>query len=175
MTTLLGISGSLRQNSFNKTLLCAAAKSFGGNYILADLRMPLYDGDVEDKEGIPTEVHTLRDQIKAADAIIIATPEYNGNLSGVLKNALDWISRVDGKSMQDKPLAILSASAGRSGGVLAQNSLRLCLPPFQPHLINGPLVAVAGVSNAFDKNGNLKEESYRNAVDSLMQKLKYLI
>ncbi len=172
MTHLLGISGSLRKGSFNKKLLAAAAKSFGGDYTLADLNMPLYDGDLEANEGIPDAVHTLCDQIRTADAIIMATPEYNGNISGVLKNALDWVSRVDGKPFEDKPMAIMSAAGGRAGGVLGLNSLRLCLPPFQPKLLNGPLVAVAGVMNAFDENGDLKEERYQNAVDALMAKLK---
>lgn len=171
MTKLLGISGSLRADSYNSMLLNTCAKSFGGDYTLADLNLPLYDGDVEAK-GIPASVQTLYDQINEADALIIATPEYNGNLSGVLKNALDWVSRIDGKPMADKPVAIMSATAGRAGGVTAMYSLRLCLVAFQPTIVNGPLLAVAGCFKAFDENGNLKEESYQNAVDGLMEKLK---
>ena len=172
MTKLLGISGSLRKDSHNSLLVATAAKSFGGNFTLADLNLPLYDGDVEENEGIPASVQTLYDQIQAADAIVISTPEYNGNLSGVLKNALDWVSRLKPMPMGDKPVAIMSAAAGRSGGVLAQNSLRLCLTAFRPNLINGPLVAVAASYAAFNEDGSLKEDSYQTAVDGLMEKLK---
>jgi chromate reductase len=175
MTKLLGISGSLRKDSYNSMLLAASAKSFGSDYTLADLNLPLYDGDVETNEGIPAAVQTLHNQMAAADAIIIATPEYNGNLSGVLKNALDWVSRIDGQPMADKPTAIMSATAGRAGGVTALYSLRLCLTAFQPTIVNGPLVAVAACYAAFDDTGALKEESYQKAVDGLMAKLKVSI
>ncbi|WGI22368.1 NAD(P)H-dependent oxidoreductase [Amylibacter sp. IMCC11727] len=175
MTKLLGISGSLRKNSHNTFLLAAAAKSFGGDYTLADLNLPLYDGDIEENEGIPAAVQTLYDQVQGADAILISTPEYNGNLSGVLKNALDWISRIKPMPMGDKPVAIMSATAGRAGGVMALNSLRLCLTAFQPRLLHGPLVAVAASYAAFNDDGSLKEESYQNAVDGLMEKLKSTI
>ncbi len=171
MTKLLGISGSLRKASFNTMLLAQAAKSFGGDYTLADLNLPLYDGDIEEK-GFPESVQKLHAQMAEADAIIIATPEYNGNISGVLKNALDWVSRIKPAPMADKPVAIMSSTAGRAGGVTALYSLRLCLVAFQPTIVNGPMVAVAGNYAAFDDDGNLKEESYQNAVDGLMEKLK---
>lgn len=172
MTKILGISGSLRGSSYNSMLLTAAAKSISGaKYTRADLNMPLYDGDVEANEGIPAAVQTLYDQIANADALLIATPEYNGSLSGVLKNALDWVSRIDGKPMADKPTAIMSATAGRAGGVMALNSLRLCLSPFHPTIINGPLVAVASFYDAFDDTGTLTDERYQAAVAGLMEKL----
>lgn len=172
MTKLLGISGSLRKDSYNSMLLAACAQSFGGDYALADLNLPLYDGDVEKNDGIPADVQTLFDQIAAADALIIATPEYNGSLSGVLKNALDWVSRIDGKPMADTPTAIMSATAGRAGGVMALSSLRLCLAPFHATIVNGPLVAVASCYEVFDADGTIKDERYQNAVVGLMEKLK---
>lgn len=85
-------------------------------FVEADLRFPLYDGDLEARDGIPTAVQTLSDQIAQADAVVIASPEYNKSISGVLKNALDWVSRTDGNPWRDKPLAIVSATAGRAGG-----------------------------------------------------------
>jgi chromate reductase len=172
MTKLLGISGSLRKDSHNTLLLSAAAKSFDADYTLADLNLPLYDGDVETNEGIPAAVQTLYDQMEAADAIVISTPEYNGNLSGVLKNALDWVSRIKPMPMGGKPIAIMSSAAGRAGGVLAQNSLRLSLTAFQPNLLTGPMVAVGASYEAFDESGALKDERYQNAVNGLMAKLK---
>ena len=173
---LLGLSGSLREASFNTKLLNAAVAAFGNaDYTQGNLRLPLYDGDVEENDGIPADVQTLHAQMQAADAIIITTPEYNGNLSGVLKNALDWVSREKPMPMGGKPLAIMSAAAGRGGGALAQNSLRLCLTAFQPNLLTGPMVAVASAYEAFNEDDTLKAESYQNAVTALMQKLRAAI
>ena len=110
---LLGISGSLRAASLNTQLVQNAADIFAPeHFTLADLNLPLYSGDVE-AEGIPPAVQTLSDQIAAADAVIIATPEYNKNLSGVLKNALDWVSRTEGKPWAKKPVVFTGRSAGR--------------------------------------------------------------
>ena len=89
MPDLLGISGSLRTNSLNRKLIRNAARLYKAtDFVEADLRLPLYDGDLEDTSGVPAEVQTLADQIKAADAVVISTPEYNKSISGVLKNAL---------------------------------------------------------------------------------------
>ena len=117
MTTLLGISGALRASSTNTQLVRHAAEIFGANsFVQGDLNLPLYDGDVEENAGIPAAVQTLADQIRDADAVIISTPEYNKSIWGVLKNALDWVSRTEGAVWADKPVAIMSATAGRAGG-----------------------------------------------------------
>ena len=93
MARLLGISGSLRAGSFNSMLVREAARVFAPEaFEFADLRLPLFDADLE-AEGMPAPVARLCDQVRAADAIVISTPEYNKNPSGVLKNALDWVSR----------------------------------------------------------------------------------
>lgn len=173
MTQLLLISGSLRQGSFNRKLLAEAARVFEADSVVtADLRLPLYDGDLEDAEGIPTQVQALADQIAAADAVVISTPEYNKNLSGVLKNALDWVSRTKGGPWANKPVAILSATGGRAGGERAQNSLRLCLQPFRPDILQGPEVLVGDCSNQFDDSGRLRNERYQAVLTTLMQALK---
>ena len=93
MSTLLLICGALRQGSFNRKLLVAAGRHWSGPTVMADLDMPLYNGDVEEAEGIPEAATRIKRQIEAADAVAIATPEYNQSISGVLKNALDWVSR----------------------------------------------------------------------------------
>lgn len=172
--TLLGISGSLRQESCNRRLLRAAARAFGedAELIPADLRLPLYDGDVEDAEGIPPEVQKLADQIAAADAVIISTPEYNKNLSGVLKNALDWISRTKPNPWTNKPVVLLAASDGRSGGERAMHSLILAMMPFRANLVYGPEVLVAYCLEAFDENGDLADERGRKLLGTLMGKLR---
>ncbi|PTE22075.1 NADPH-dependent FMN reductase [Cereibacter changlensis JA139] len=171
--TLLGISGALRAGSTNRLLLAEARRRFGAaTHTEGDLRLPLYDEDLEIAEGIPEAVQRLAEQMKAADAIVIATPEYNKALPGVLKNALDWVSRVKGGAMRDKPVAIVSASDGRAGGDRAQFSLRLCLTPFRPRLISGPEVMVAFSRSAFDEAGALKDERTAKALDELMAGLR---
>ena len=169
---LLGISGSLRKEATNRKLIREAARIYGGPYVEADLHLPLYDGDLEDAEGIPASVQTLADQIKAAEAVVISTPEYNQLIAGVLKNALDWVSRVPGRPWRDKPLAIVSAADGRAGGARANSSLRLAMVPFRPRMLMGPDVMVADSSNAFDENGRLKGERYIAQLTELMDLLK---
>lgn len=171
---LLGISGSLRAASTNRQLLREAARLFGdeATYVEADLRLPLYDGDLESAEGIPASVKTLADQIAAADAVLISGPEYNKGISGVLKNALDWVSRTEGAPWSDKPVAIMSAAAGRAGGERTQVMLRSCLYPFRPRLALGPEVMIAASSKAFDADGHLIDEFSVKALGELMQALK---
>lgn len=169
---LLGISGSLRKGSLNTKLVRAAAQQFGPcDFTMADIRMPLYDGDLEESNGIPAEVTTLAQQISAASAIVMATPEYNANLSGVLKNALDWLSRTDGNLWAGKPVAIVSAAAGRTGGARAQFSLRHCMTPFNPVILQGPEVMIAGAMNEFDENDQLLGEMGQDALNKLMSQL----
>jgi len=139
---------------------------------MADIRMPLYDGDVEDAEGIPAETLTLHAQIAAADAILISTPEYNSNISGVLKNALDWVSREKPGPWAGKPVAILSAAAGRTGGARTQFSLRHCLTPFNPSILQGPEVMIAASRSAFDEAGHLTDERSIKGLQTLMDALK---
>jgi chromate reductase len=171
--TLLGLSGSLRKQSTNRRLLREAARLFGeANFIEGDLNLPLYNGDEEDADGVPTSVQILADQIAAADAILISTPEYNKGLSGVLKNALDWVSRTKGGPWAGKPVAVMSAAAGRAGGVSAQMTLRTCMGPFRPRILQGPEVHLANCSNEFDGNGHLSSEVYTKALSDLMSALR---
>jgi chromate reductase len=171
---LLGVSGALRRDSFNTALVRAAAEAFApGRFEMADLRLPLYDGDLE-AEGMPASVLTLDAQIRAADALVISTPEYNKGLSGVLKNALDWISRVKPQPLAGKPVAILSAAAGRAGGERAQMTLRACLVAFGPSLLQQPEVFVAGAERAFEA-GRLADPKAREAVARQMAALRALV
>ena len=169
---LLGICGSLRAGSLNALLLEQAQRAFDpAQYVRADLRLPLYDGDLE-AAGIPDSVQRLADQIAAADAVVIVGPEYNKAISGVLKNALDWVSRVKTPVWRGKPVAIMSATAGRSGGERAQDSMRACLRPFLPVLLPGPEVLIAGGPAAFDADGRLQDEKARANVAALMDALR---
>lgn len=171
---LLGLSGALRAASTNTKLLHEAARLFGPcHFTQADLRLPLYDGDLE-AEGIPAEVMTLSEQIRDADAVVISTPEYNKMISGVLKNALDWVSRSGVKPWEGKPVAILSAAAGRAGGERAQYSLRWAMTPFNAHLLQAPEVLVADSSNAFDDQGRLSDPRTVDGLEKLMSDLRRL-
>lgn len=171
--TLLGISGSLRAGATNRKLLREAARLFGPcSYVEADLQMPLYDGDLEQEDGVAEEAIILAGQIAEADAVMISTPEYNKGPSGVLKNALDWVSRVEGNPWADKPLAVMSSAAGRAGGERAQLILRTFLVPFQPRLLLGPEIHLAGAQNQFDDDGTLTSDIYIRELTSLMQKLR---
>ncbi|NOD94184.1 NADPH-dependent FMN reductase [Ruegeria sp. HKCCD4884] len=170
---LLGLSGSLRQDATNRKLLREAARLFdSANFVEADLNLPLYDGDLEEGEGIPAAVKSLADQIAQSDAVIISTPEYNKGPSGVLKNALDWVSRTQGNPWADKPVAVMSAAAGRAGGERAQMILRSFMVPFQPRILQGPEIHLADSSNAFDEHGKLASDRYEKSLLKLMQKLR---
>ena len=173
MTTLLGISGSLRKASTNTLLMRNAASIFNADtFIEGDINLPLYNGDLEATDGVPSSVQTLADQIAAADAVIIATPEYNKAMSGSLKNALDWVSRTNGAPWGGKPVAIMSAAAGRAGGERSQSSLRLAMMAFRPDILQGPEVLLANSSNEFDENGRLTGEHYIKTLTDLMEALK---
>lgn len=156
---------------FNRKLLAEAVAQFDQAEVSdANLRLPLFDADLQIAHGIPPEVETLAQQIRDADGIILSSPEYNKGITGVLKNALDWISRVEGQVLKDKPIAIMSAANGRGGGETGQYMLRACLAPLQPRLIHGPFVLIAAASQEF-KTGSLENDRYRGAVKSLMDNL----
>ena len=170
---LLGISGSLRAASTNTMLVRNAARLYGADdFVEADLNLPLFNEDDETATGIPAPVQTLADQIAAAEAVVISTPEYNKAPPGVLKNALDWVSRTEGSPWKDKPVAIVSATAGRAGGERTQFALRLMMVPFRPRILQGPEILVGGAKDHFDENGTLVTESYVKFLTELMEALK---
>ena len=172
MTKLLGLSGSLRAASYNTMLVNAAARSFAPDHFqMADLRLPLYDNDLEDK-GMPDSVATLCDQIRWADALIFATPEYNKGPSGVMKNALDWISRAKPWVTEGKPTAVLTATAGMAGGQRAKSAMYLYLIPFRVQLVLDPEVNIGGAASKFDAAGNLTDEASQKFLGQLMDALK---
>lgn len=170
---LLGISGSLRTDSDNTKLLAEAARLFGdADYTQADINFPLYNADDEAASGVPAVVETLVQQIAEADAVIISTPEYNSGPSGAIKNALDWISRSETKPWGAKPVAVMSAAAGRNGGVRAQHVLRGYMLPFRTRLLQGPEIHLAASYEAFDADGHLKGDMYIADLTELMEALR---
>ena len=168
---LLGIPGALRAELTNRKLVREAARLYGGPFVEADIRMPLFDEDLEIAQGFPAEARRLFDQITAAEAVVISSPEYNKSIPGVLKNALDWVSRIKGNPWKDKPLAIIGAADGREGGARASFALRLAMTPFRPRMLTGPEVQVANSRQAFDADGHLIDERYVKALSTLMEDL----
>jgi len=140
---VLGISGSLRQDSYNSALLRAAAERLPAGAELVEFKrlreIPPYDADAE-LEGTPHAVAELREAMREADAVLIATPEYNHSIPGVLKNALDWASRPAGKSaLMGKPAAVIGASTGMFGAVWAQAETRKVLGALGGRVIEAEL------------------------------------
>ena len=130
---ILAIAGSLRKDSFNRRLLAAAVQMAGISGAETDLvepdqlQLPLYNADIESSEGIPLPVVALQERIARADGLLIACPEYNHSIPGVLKNAIDWVSRPPGNPFPDKIAALLGASTGASGAIRALAHLRQVL------------------------------------------------
>lgn len=168
--TLLGLCGSLRKASFNRKLMMEAARHFDGDFVEGDLRLPLYDGDLE-AEGMPEAVTRLHAQVMAADAVLFACPEYNKAPPGVVKNALDWLSVVGRYPFEGKPVAVVSATGGRAGGERTQSVLRWMLQPLRAEVLTHPEVLVGGARHEFDEAGVLTGDRYREAVAALMARL----
>ena len=171
MTRILGISGSLRERSYNRALLRAAAELApeGVEIEEFDLReIPLYDADVE-AAGDPEPVAKLRAAVAEADALLFATPEYNRGTSGVLKNAIDWLSRPALASvLRWKPVAIMGASTGRGGTRNAQAQVRDALLFPGAILVAEPEVAIPLAWERFDENGELTDERMRKTLRELL-------
>ena len=172
MTKLLGLSGSLRAGSYNTMLVNEAARAFAPDHFqMADLNLPLFNEDLE-AQGSPDAVTKLCDQIAWADALVISCPEYNKGPSGVMKNALDWISRIKPMRTAGKPTAVLSAAAGMAGGQRAKSAMYLYLIPFQVDLVLHPEVIIGGASAKFGEDGRLTDEAAQGFLQQLMDALK---
>lgn len=175
MVALLGISGSLRRESFNTKLVKEAARAFGpDSFALADLNLPLFNEDLE-AGGLPESVLTLCGQIEAADAIVISTPEYNKAPPGSLKNALDWISRKRPLVTAGKPCAVISATAGNAGGERSTSALYLMLMAFNLKMVFNPEVFVGRASSKFGEDGQLSDEATFEFLTKKMAALKAAI
>ena len=171
--TVLGIAGSLREGSYNRALLRSAQSltPHGMRLDIFDLHgLPFYDADVE-KEGDPDPVQALKRRVREADALVIATPEYQHSLPGVLKNALDWASRPPkDPPMKGKPVAMMGATTGRYGTARAQAELRTVLAYNDTVVVNRPEVLVANAGETF-RDGELVDETARAFVRELLRAL----
>lgn len=173
----LGIAGSLRAGSYNRALL-RAAQDLAPDGMEIEIfenatlkRIPLYNEDVR-AQGDPEPVPALKDAIQEADALVIATPEYNHSISGVLKNALDWASRPpDDTPLRGLPVAIMGTSTGSWGTVRAQMHLRQVCVYNEMLAVNRPQVLVARAAEKFDEQGRLTHDVTRRFVRQLMEAL----
>lgn len=163
---ILGIAGSLRKHSYNHSALLAAQKSVPPDVTLATFSLegiPLYDQDLDLEP--PARVTEFKKAIRAADAILIATPEYNYSVPGVLKNAIDWASRPYGDSAwTGKPVAIMGASIGQFGTARAQYHLRQMFVFLDMFPLQLPEVMIAAAHEKFDPEGNLTDEKTKEFI-----------
>lgn len=170
---ILGFAGSLRKQSYNKAILAAALEMISENTTLEifDLEgIPPFNQDLERQP--PDRVKEFKSRIRAADAILIATPEYNYSIPGVLKNAIDWASRPYGDNAFDgKPVAVMGASVGTLGTARAQYDLRRSFVFLNMFPLNQPEVMVSVVQDKVDDNGKLTDEKTRKKIKELLQSL----
>jgi chromate reductase len=173
---VLGISGSLRQGSYNSMALRAAQKlaPAGMKLDIADIAsIPLYNDDVR-AAGEPPAVAALKAQIRAADAVLLVTPEYNFSIPGVLKNTLDWLSRPPEPPFEGKPVAIMGASPGPVGTARVQYDLRKVLGFMNTFTVNKPEVFISFAQNKFNAQGELTDESTGKFIADLLVSLQNL-
>jgi chromate reductase len=164
MTKLVGLSGSLRQASYNSALLRAAAGLMpdGSELVVETIRgVPLYDADLEESEGIPERVTALKEAIAAADGLLLVTPEYNNSIPGVFKNAIDWLSRPPAdikRVFGGRPVALIGASPGGFGTILSQNAWLPVLRTLGADLWTGGRMMVSRAQTVFNQDGTLADQ-----------------
>ena len=167
---IAGISGSLRQDSMHRGILRAVKQHLhakGIEFISIEIGgFPLYDQDVN-AAGIPDTVQQAHDLLQDADAIVLASPEYNYSISGVLKNAIDWFSRVENQAFNGKAVSIMGASPGM-GTVRSQYHLRQILVYLNAFVVNKPEVLIAQAGGKFDLQGNLTDQSTIEFLDKAL-------
>lgn len=174
MATILGVSGSLRRGSLNAMLLANAARLApeGTRVEIGSIKgIPLYDGDVEAASGVPEGAQRLKEQFIAADGVLLVTPEYNNGIPGVFKNAIDWLSRPPAdvpKVFGDRPMAVIGASPGGFGTILAQEAWLPVLRTLRVRVWFGGRLMVSRAGGAFDETGNLNDEATRTQLRQFM-------
>jgi len=162
-TRLLGLSGSLREGSFNTALLRAAQSRLppGVTLDVATLHgIPLYDADLEARDGLPAAVTELKEKVAASDGVLLATPEYNNGIPGVFKNAIDWLSRPPSDTsrvFKDRPFAVIGASPGGFGTILAQSAWLPVLRTLGARFWSGGRLMVSRAGQVFDAQGALAD------------------
>lgn len=171
---ILGIPSTLRRASFNTGLL-RAAREIAPHGVAIDIypirEIPMYDQD-EDEERSPSVIRDFRGQIRASDALLLATSEYNHSITGVMKNALDWASRPSKDCvLRHKPVGLISATGGPAGGVRAKLAILPILESVECHLLMRPELMVGNSREKFDADGNLHHEETRAQLATVLAAL----
>jgi chromate reductase len=175
MTTILGISGSLRAASLNSSLLRAAGAAMpaGTKLEIGSIKdIPLYDGDLEAAQGIPDAVARLKERVAAADGVLLVTPEYNNSLPGVFKNAIDWLSRPSSdiaRVFGGRPFGVIGASPGGFGTLLSQTAWLPVLKTLGTAAYFGGRLQVSRAADVFDAGGNLVDERVREQLEKYLK------
>lgn len=168
MASIVGIAGSLRTGSFNAALLRAAVELMpdGSSLDIATIKgIPLYDGDVEANEGIPQTVTALKNRIAAGDGLLLVTPEYNNSMPGVFKNAIDWLSRPSSdipRVFGNRPVAIIGASPGGFGTILAQNAWLPVIRTLGMRPWFGMRLLVSRAGSVFNEAGEILDDKMKD-------------
>jgi chromate reductase, NAD(P)H dehydrogenase (quinone) len=162
-SNVITICGSLRKGSYNRMVMNLLPGWAPANVKISEAppfsEFPLYNADVQNSSGFPAPVQTLADAIRVADGVIFVSPEYNYSIPGGLKNAIDWVSRLPNQPFANKPVMMISASAGMLGGGRMQYDLRRCMIFLDALTMNKPEVFIGGAMQKFDeKTGQLKDE-----------------
>lgn len=171
---MIALSGSLRHGSFNTMLARAAARLAPQDVDVAVETIhgiPLYDADVEAREGLPERVTALKDAIAQADGLLLVTPEYNNSIPGVFKNAIDWLSRPDAdikRVFGGKPVALMGASPGGFGTTLSQNAWLPVLRTLRVNFWSGGRLLVSRAQSAFTEDGELANPAMQDQLRSFM-------
>jgi NAD(P)H-dependent FMN reductase len=179
--TIIGISGSLRRASFNSSLLRAAAELAPDSLKveIASIRdIPLYDGDVEETQGVPAAVAELKDRIASSSGVLVATPEYNASIPGVMKNALDWLTRPGSdipRVFGGKPFGLIGATPGPGGTRLSQTAWLPILRVLNVRPFFGRSVFAAAAGNSFGPVGALLDDKLRDVIRAYMSGLAAFI
>ena len=174
MATIVGLCGSLRRGSFNLLLLRGAADATppGTSIEIASIReIPLYDGDVEAERGIPPPVQQLKDRIAAAAGVLIVTPEYNNSIPGVLKNAIDWLSRPSAdipRVFRGRPVALMGATPGPGGTALSQAAWLPVIRTLGMRPWFEGRVMISGAAKVFDGEGHVTDAATRERIQSFV-------
>jgi chromate reductase len=169
MANVISICGSLRRGSYNamvqRALPAFAPQGMTIKPAPSFAEFPLYNADIQNSTGFPAPVNVMADAVRAADAVIFCTPEYNFSIPGGLKNAIDWVSRLPNQPFAGKPVSLISASPGPVGGARVQYDVRRCMMFLDAFTMNKPEVFIANCAGKFDeKTGEITDETTRNLI-----------
>ena len=174
MPNIISICGSLRSGSHNRVVMKALPHLAPAGMSIKEApsfaEFPLYNADIQNSTGFPAAVSTLADAVRGADGVVFCTPEYNFSLPGGLKNAIDWVSRLQNQPFAGKPIAILSASPGPLGGGRVQYDLRRAMVFLDALTLNKPEIFIGNCASKIDeKTGQLKDDATRNFIKQQLE------